>query len=95
VSTLLVIEHLDIVEQLLCGEGARFEALTQLDLERREPALHCRIVVAVALSIHAAGDAALLESATIVLPRIRGALVRVVEQPQIWSASAQRHFERA
>src|SRR4029079_16096364 len=54
---LLVVEDLDVVEEVLLGLGVALEPLAELELQRREPALHRSVVVAVATPAHAALDA--------------------------------------
>src|SRR5215203_7451671 len=56
-STSLVIEHLDVVEQRHLGFAAAREVLAELELHGGEETLHHRVVVAIAATAHAAGDA--------------------------------------
>src|SRR5712692_7085546 len=91
--TPLVIEHFDVVEQLHLGIPVTFEALPKFALHGREEALHHRVVVAVAATTHAAGDAVLPEYRLIVLARVGASLVGMVQQTGIGAASLQRHFE--
>src|SRR2546425_6537208 len=93
-STPLVIEHFDVVEQLHLGIPVTFETLPKLALHRREEALHDRVVVAVAAPTHAARDAVLPEHCLIVLARVGASLVRVVQQAGIGATPLQRHLER-
>src|SRR5262245_1688781 len=71
----------------------RFEALAELRLERREPALHRGVVVAVALSGHAAGDTARLQRSSVVFAGVRAALVGMVEKAGVGCAPLQCHIE--
>src|SRR5258708_3474521 len=48
VPPLLVVEHLDVVERQVLAAADGLEALPELELEGREPALHRSVVVAVA-----------------------------------------------
>lgn len=59
VTSFAVVKTLDIVEYLGLDVGSRAVdlAVSALDLERLEAALHHRIVPAVARPAHAAGDA--------------------------------------
>src|SRR5205814_2578889 len=50
VNSALVVEGLDVIEGLLLRLGVALESLSELGLECREPALHCRVVVAVPAS---------------------------------------------
>lgn len=54
VPTLLVMEHLDVVEQGLLGVGVSLEALALSALEHRQPALHHGVVLAIAPPTHRA-----------------------------------------
>jgi hypothetical protein len=56
-TTPLVIEHFDVVEQLHLGFAAVVEVLSELELHGGEETLHHRVVIAVAAPAHAAGDA--------------------------------------
>src|SRR3954464_2334239 len=71
----------------------RLEAFAELRLERRKPALHRSIVVAVAAPAHAALDPVCREDPLVVLARVGAALVRVVEQAGLGAAVAQRLVE--
>ena len=90
----LVIEHLDVLEQLVLCVTVTLEVLAQFALDRREEALHHGVVVAVPASAHAARDAVGLEHVLIIFAGIRAPLVRMMEQPELRTASLQRHLER-
>src|SRR3954469_6923898 len=66
----------------------RLEAFAELRLERRKPALHGSIVVAVAAPAHAALDPMCREDPLVVLARVGAALVRVVEQAGLGERTA-------
>src|SRR5262249_2510976 len=70
VPTLLVVEHLNVVEQLLLGRRIALEALAELALQRGVPALHRRVVVAVTSSAHAARDTVVGEDVLVVVARV-------------------------
>jgi hypothetical protein len=53
VTTQLVAEDVDVVEELLLCFGTAPEALTELELGRREPVLYRSVVVAVACALRA------------------------------------------
>src|SRR4029079_9084993 len=95
VTTPLVIEHLDVVEQGLLRVGIAFETFALLTLDGREPALDDRVVVAIAPSAHRAHDPMLLEARPIVLAGIGAALVGVRQEPGVWTASLQGHVQGA
>src|SRR5512140_3356705 len=61
VSPPLVIEHFDVVEQLHLRGPVAVEAIAELVLDRREEALHDRVVVAITTSTHATHDPARFE----------------------------------
>src|SRR6266542_6551242 len=94
-TTALVIEHLDVVEQGLLRVGVALEALALLTLHGGEPTFHDRVVVAIAPTAHRAGDAVLLETGPIILAGVGAALVRVMEQAGLWAAPLHRHVQRA
>src|SRR5262245_13980175 len=70
-SASLVIEHFDVVEQGFFRMGVAFEAIALFALHGREPALHRRVVVAIAATTHRTGDAVLLEPRPIVFGGVR------------------------
>jgi hypothetical protein len=67
VPPLVVIEHLEVVEQLRFRVCVTFESIAQLEGHRREPALHGRVVVGIAAAAHAADDSVVREDPLIVL----------------------------
>ena len=79
----------------LLGLAVTLEALAELELQRREPALHHRVVVAVAAAAHAAGDAVRGERLSVVLARVGAALVGVMQQARVGAAPSQRLLERS
>jgi len=81
VKTPAVVKHLDVVKQFCVGDRARGEGLIQLGLERAEEALAHRVIPAVALTAHAAGDAVLVEQPLEVAAGVLAASVRVVDRP--------------
>jgi hypothetical protein len=95
VSAPLVIEHLDVIEQGLLGVGVALKALGFFALHRREPALHHRVVIAIAPAAHVARDSVRVEARAIVLARIRAALVGVMQQPRLGAPAIERFAERA
>ena len=80
-----VVEPLDVVEHVGPGffsravDGAR----AALRLQRREEALHCRVVPALAAAGHAACDVLTLEQLLEVVAGVLAALVRVVHQRRV------------
>src|SRR4030095_13474058 len=95
VSAPLVIEHLDVIERGLLGVGVALKALGFFALHRREPALHHRVVIAIAPAAHVARDSVRVEARAIVLARIRAALVGVMQQPRLGAPAIERFAERA
>src|SRR5450759_5037943 len=79
VPTALVVEHFDVLEQLVLRVTVTREVLAELALDRREEALHDGIVPTVATPAHAADDAARIEDVLIVRARVRAALVGVMQ----------------
>jgi len=57
-TSALAVEQLDVIEQLLLAVQDGLEHLAKLGLHHREPALHRRVVAAVATATHAALDVA-------------------------------------
>lgn len=55
-SSFLIVEHLDVIEEFLLGLSKRVESFAKLRFERRKPAFHSCIVDAVASSAHADRD---------------------------------------
>ena len=80
VSSPLVVEHLNVVEQRHLGVAAAGEVFPELVLHRGEPTLHDGIVIAVAPTAHAASDSMRLDDPLIVLARIRAPLVGVMQE---------------
>jgi len=81
VTASLVVEHFDVVEQCHLGFAAALEMLAELELHRGEETLHHRVVIAVAATADAAGDAVGRQPALVVLAGVGAALIRVVQQP--------------
>ena len=71
----LIVKDLDVVEELLLAEMDRIKGLSQLELRRREPAFHRRVVEAVAPAAHTALDVMAIEQSPVVLARVRRASV--------------------
>src|SRR5262249_22202039 len=94
--SLLVVEDLDVVEPFLLRLGVASESLSELELERREPALHGSVVNAVAAAAHAARDPVRSENLLVVLARVGTSLIRVVQQARLRAEAtpAQSHLER-
>src|SRR3954469_15453180 len=95
VPALLVVEHLDVVEQLRLRVCVTFESLAELEGHRREPAFHCGVVVGVTSSAHAADDSVGSKHPLVILACVRASLVGVVEQPAVRAAAPQRLLEGA
>lgn len=93
-ATALVIEHLDVIEQALFSVSVALEARTSLALDRREPALHHGIVVAVAPPAHAARDTVAREARSVIFARVGTSLIRMMEQTRLRTAALQRHIQR-
>ena len=70
-SSLLVIEHFDVIEQLHLGVGEAGELVGQLAFDRREEALHDGIVVTMASAAHAADHATRSQTIPIVFAGVR------------------------
>jgi len=87
---LLVVERFDIFKELAPGILHVDEMLAEFELERREPALHHRVVETIATAAHAANHAVVLEQVPVVLACIGAALVRVGQQSLFGLASQQR-----
>ncbi len=77
--TLLVIEHLHVVEQGPLGAGVALEALAPFAPDRPEPALYHGLFVAIAPPIHRADDSMPVEARTVVLAGLGTALIRVMQ----------------
>src|SRR4029453_236356 len=92
---LLVVEDLDVIEQRVLRLAMALEPFSELELQRREPAFHYGVVVALAATTHAAGDAAGSQGIPVVLARIGAALVRVVHQSAFVSPPSQRLLKRS
>ena len=69
---LLVVEHLDVIEQLHLRLAVAVEPFAELALHRREERFHDGVVVAVPAPTHAADNTAVGEEALIVLAGVRG-----------------------
>ena len=69
-ATLLVIEHLDVIEQLLLRGPVVGELVREFMLDRREEAFHHGIVIAIATAAHTAHDAVRGEEVLVVLARV-------------------------
>ena len=93
-SALLVVEHLDIVEQLHLGVTAAREVLAELVFDRREETFHDGVVVAIPGATHAARNALRREDGLVVLAGVRASPIRMMEQPRPRTATLQRHLER-
>ena len=81
-SSSLIVEYLDEVEEGHLGLTATEEVLPKLVLDRGEPALDDGVVVAVAPSAHAPGHAMRLKETLVVFAGIRTALVGVMQEPR-------------
>ena len=93
-SSPLVGEHLDVVEERHLGVAAAGEMLTELVLDGGEPTLYDRGVVAVPPAAHAPGHPMRLEELLVVLARLRAPLVGVMQESCRGRAAFQRHLER-
>ena len=94
VSSPLVVEHLDVVEQCHLGVTTAVEVFPELVLHGRKPTFHHRVVVAIAATAHAAGHPMRLENPLVVLARIRAALIGMMQETRRWLTAFQRHVER-
>lgn len=92
--TLLVIKHLDEVEEFVRRVATAREALPELALDGGEEAFHGRVIVAVPGATHTARDALRREHSLVVGAGIRGAAIRMMEQPRAGSATEQGHLQR-
>ncbi len=95
-SALPIIEHLDVFEDVLsrlvpCAVLTRVDEFT---LERPEEALHAGIVPTVPPSRHAAGHPVCREQLLVGRGGILAASIRVVQQPGVGGATADRHRQR-
>jgi hypothetical protein len=93
VTTPLVIEHLDVVEQGLLGVGVALETLALFALDGREPAFHHGVVVAITPTTHRTGDAVLLEPCPIILAGVRAALIGVMQEAGVRTPPLHRLVE--
>ncbi len=93
-SSSLVVEYLDEVEEGHLGLAATEEMLPKLVLDRGEPALDDGVVVAVAPSAHAPGHAMRLKETLVVFAGIRTALIGVMQEPRGRLATFQCHPQR-
>ena len=97
-SSPLIVEDLDVVEEFHLGLATAVEVFPELVLDRGEPTLHHGIVVAVAATTHATDHLMLRQDVLVTVAGVRTPLVRVVEQPggrpaplqAIWSALLTR-----
>ncbi len=91
-----IVKPLDVIEQV----GARLipggvaTPVHPLQLQRREEALHRRIVPAIAPAAHAAGDVLLGQQPLKLLAAVLAALVRVVHQRLGLAAAPDGHHQR-
>src|SRR4051794_622570 len=88
-----IVEPLDIVEHIRPGlvSGAIYFASGPLGLQRREEALHRRIVPDVAGSAHAADDAAVDHQPLELLAGVLAALIGVMQQLIRLATPPDRH----
>ena len=93
-SSSLVVEYLDEVEEGHLGLAATEEMLPKLVLDRGEPALDDGVVVAVAPSAHAPGHAMRLKETLVVFAGIRTTLIGVMQEPRGRLATFQCHPQR-
>ena len=91
-----IVEPLDVVEHIGLGlrAGPIVGTVCTLDLERREEALHRRIVPAVTTAAHAAGHAVLAQRPLELLAGVLAALVGMMQQRAAGAASPDRHQHR-
>src|SRR5215831_8651157 len=71
----LVVEHLDVVEQFHLRLAEAVEPVGELAFQRREEALHHRVVIAITTTAHAAPDPVLVEHRLVVLAGVGATLV--------------------
>ena len=90
----LVIDHFDVIEQLHLRVPIAVEVFAELALDRREEALHHRVVPAVASPAHAARDSVRFEQFSIIFARVGASLVGVMQQTRLGTPPLQRHLER-
>ncbi len=92
-SSPLVVEDLNVVEQGHLGVAATGEVFSEFVLDRGEPTLHHGVVVAIAPTTHAAGHPMHLEDPLVVLAGIRTSLVGVMQETRGWLPACQGHVE--
>src|SRR3569833_952678 len=92
-TALPVVEDLDVIEERLLGVAERGEVIAELELERREPALHRCVVEAVATATHAASYAVRRKCALLLVAGVRRALVGVLQQPSKRTATPHSQHE--
>lgn len=68
--------------------------MNQLVLQRTKEAFDHRIVIAIALATHAGHEPVLRQLPLVGQTRVRGALVRVMDQPRSWSSVGECHLQR-
>jgi hypothetical protein len=93
VAALPIIEHLDILEDVLCRffTGRLVPMVHEFTLERPEEALHAGVVPAVPPPRHAGGHAVRGEQPLVTRGGILAAAIRVVPEPGRGCPVRQRH----
>jgi hypothetical protein len=95
VSSLPIIEHLDVFEDVLrrfisCGVVPMIDQFT---LERPEETFDAGVVPAVALAAHAGDETVLIEQTLVARGRLLTAAIRMVQEPRRGDPVRSRHRE--
>ena len=85
-TALPIIEHLNVLEDVLCRvfTGCVVPMVYELALECPEEAFDTGVVPAVACATHAGGDAVLAEQTLVTRGGILAAAIRMVQEPGPW-----------
>jgi hypothetical protein len=94
VSPPLVVEHFDVIEHGHLGLAVTGKPIAELFGERGEEGFGDGVVVALALTAHAADNSVPCEHHLIVVAGVGAAPIGVVQQPRLRTAALHRHLER-